>query len=59
MGGDERVINREIVYERDIHNSYMKIPAARDSGLDEKLIFRRTYQGILPVEKCYINGGGQ
>ena len=53
------MINREITYERDIHNSYMKIPAALESGLDEKLIFRREYQGIIPVEKCYINGGGQ
>ena len=59
MGGDERMINREITYERDIHNSYMKIPAVMESCLDEKLIFRREYQGILPVEKSYINGGGQ
>ena len=37
----------------------MKIPAVAESCLDEKLMFRRGYQGILPMEKCYVNGSGQ
>lgn len=53
------MINREITYERDVNKSYMKIPAVMESGLDEKLMFRRSYQGILPMEKCYVNGRGQ
>lgn len=53
------MINREITYERDVNKSYMKIPAVIDTSLDEKLIFRRAYQGILPMEKCYVNGSGQ
>ena len=53
------MINREITYERDVNKSYMKIPAAIETSLDEKLIFRRAYQGILPMEKCYVNGSGQ
>ena len=53
------MINREITYERDVHKSYMKIPAVLETCLDEKLIFRKEYQGILPMEKCYVNGSGQ
>ena len=53
------MINREITYERDVNKSYMKIPAVIETSLDEKLIFRRAYQGILPMEKCYVNGSGQ
>lgn len=53
------MINREITYERDVHKSYMKIPAVLETCLDEKLIFKKDYQGILPMEKCYVNGSGQ
>jgi len=53
------MINREITYERDVNKSYMKIPAVMEACLDEKLMFRKEYQGILPMEKCYINGCGQ
>lgn len=52
-------MNREITYERDINKSYMKIPAVAEATLDEKLMFQKKYQGILPVEKCYVNGCGQ
>ena len=53
------MINREITYERDVNKSYMKIPAAMEVGMDEKLMFRKAYQGIVPMEKCYVNGCGQ
>lgn len=53
------MINREITYERDVSKSYMKIPAVREVCMDEKLMFRKEYQGFLPMEKCYVNGCGQ
>lgn len=52
-------MNREITYERDINKSYMKIPAVAEATLDEKLMLQKRYQGILPIEKCYVNGSGQ
>ncbi len=54
-----KMINHEVTYERDISRSYMKIPAIAEKCLDEKLMFRKEYQGILPMEKCYVNGCGQ
>jgi len=51
--------NHKISYEREVNKSYMKIPAMLDAGLDEKLMFQKNYHGILPVEKCYVNGDGQ
>lgn len=53
------MINRQITYERDIHNSYMKIPPLQEYNYDEKLIFYRHIQGTIPVEKCYISEGMQ
>lgn len=53
------MINREIVYERNLTGSYMKIPAGIRAGLDERLMLRRKIQGALPVEKAYVDGNGQ
>jgi hypothetical protein len=53
------LINREIIYERNLTGSYMKIPVGMDAGLDEKLMLRRKLPGLLPVEKAYIDGSGQ
>ena len=53
------MITHEVTYERDLSRSYMKVPAVEEVCLDEKLMFHKTYQGILPMEKCYINGIGQ
>lgn len=49
----------EIVYERDIHKSYMKIPSQSKECYDEKLILVRGVEGFLSMEKCFINGEGQ
>ena len=35
------MINREIVYERNLTGSFMKIAAGIHAGLDEKLMLRR------------------
>lgn len=53
------MINREIVYERNVTGSFMKIPAGSEGGIDERLMLRRKLPGVLPVEKAYVDGGGQ
>lgn len=49
----------EVTYERNIHKSYMKVPSTEGLCLDEKLIFDRNLEGVIPCEKCQINGKGQ
>ena len=53
------MINRQITYERDIHNSYMKIPSVQEACYDERIMFRKSFEGIIPMEKCYVNGNAQ
>lgn len=53
-------MNREnISYERDIHSSYMKVPALEEDLLDVRIMLCRNIKGMIPVERCYINGKGQ
>uniref|UniRef100_UPI004055E14D DUF6382 domain-containing protein n=1 Tax=Agathobacter sp. TaxID=2021311 RepID=UPI004055E14D len=53
------MINREIVYERNVSRSYMKIPAVAEASFDEKMMLKKHLPGLLPVEKCFVNGVGQ
>ena len=53
------MINREIIYERNLTGSYMKIAAGIHAGLDEKLMLQRKLPGLLAVEKAYVDGDGQ
>lgn len=53
------MINREIVYERNLTGSFMKIAAGIHAGLDEKLMLRRKLPGLLAVEKAYMDEEGQ
>ncbi len=53
------MINREVSYERDVNKSYMKIPALLEDNFDETIIMKKQIAGLIPVEKCYVNGGGQ
>lgn len=53
------MINREITYERTVNRSYMKIPSVPEDSFDEKLMLKKHIFGLLPVEKCYVNGLGQ
>ena len=55
----EKMINREIVYERNLTGSFMKIAAGIHAGLDEKLMLRRKLPGLLAVEKAYMDGDRQ
>lgn len=49
----------KIAYERNLTGSYMVISAPEYTDMDEKLMLRRKLPGLLPVEKAYVNGGGQ
>ena len=53
------MINREIVYERNVTGSFMRIAAPAEGGVDERLLLRRKLPGVLAVEKAYVKGGGQ
>lgn len=49
----------KIAYERNLTGSYMVISAPGCEDMDEKLMLRKKLPGLLPVEKAYVNGGGQ
>ena len=53
------MINREITYKRDMGISYMIIPAMPEISFDEKCMLRKTVEGTLPMEKCYVSSVGQ
>lgn len=46
-------------YERNISGSYLKLPVLEENVFDERMLLRHKIGGLLPVEKCYVNGGGQ
>ena len=49
------IMEHEITYERDIHKSYMKIPAVSKESFDEKIIIGRKIEGTIACEKCFVN----
>ena len=53
------MINREVIYERNITGSYMKIPVSMEGEFDERMMLKKHLPGLLPVEKCFLNGTGQ
>ena len=53
------MINREITYERNMSNSYLKIPACREETFDEQILLKKEIKGCLKIEKSYLNGAGQ
>ncbi len=53
-------MNKELIaYERDINASYMKVPALMEDSLDIRIMLRQKLKGMIPVERCFINGQGQ
>lgn len=50
-------MTREILYERNVTGSYMKVPMALDGELDEKILLRKSLPGLLPMEKIFVNQG--
>ncbi len=52
-------MNEEVIYERNLMGSYMKLPADEKTDFDEKMLLRRKIQGLLAMEKCFLDRGGQ
>lgn len=46
----------EVVYERNLTGSYMKIKAEENAEFDEHMLLAKKIKGILEVEKCFLNG---
>ena len=49
----------EIIYERDITASYMKIPFPYEDNLDVHILLHNVCRGLVLVERCFVNGKGQ
>ena len=49
----------EIVYERKMTGSFMKLRCDGVKPLDEKILLKNNIPGFLPMEKCYVNNEGQ
>lgn len=49
----------EIVYERKMTGSFMKLRCDGVKQLDEKILLKNNIPGFLPMEKCYVNNEGQ
>lgn len=49
----------EIIYERDIYKSYMKLSADREQNLDERILLAKKLDGVLSVKKCFFQEKGQ
>ena len=53
------MMNREVSYQRNSAGSYMKIPVSRINELDERLILKKKLPGLIPVERCFMDGRGE
>ena len=53
------MMNREVSYQRNIAGSYMKIPVSRINEFDERLILKKKLPGLIPVERCFMDGRGE
>ena len=51
--------SNEIVYERKMTGSFMKLRCDEVRPLDEKILLKNNIPGFLPMEKCYVNNEGQ
>lgn len=49
----------EIVYERKMTGSFMKLRCDGVKPLDEKILLKNNIPGFLSMEKCYVNNEGQ
>lgn len=50
-------MTREVLYERNVTGSYMKVPMTSGESLDEKILLRKNLPGLLAVEKIFVNQG--
>ena len=51
--------SNEIVYERKMTGSFMKLRCDEVKPLDEKILLKNNIPGFLKMEKCYVNNEGQ
>ena len=51
--------SRSITFERDINKSYMKVSAISKENFDEKMMLKKQFSGLLPMEKGFVDGEGQ
>lgn len=49
-------MDREVIYDRNVTGSYMKISAQSQNGCDEKILLKGKMKGLLAIELCYYNG---
>ena len=49
----------EIVYERKMTGSFMKLRCDGVKPLDEKILWKNNIPEFWPREKCYVNNEGQ
>lgn len=49
----------EIIYERDITSSYLKIPFHYEDNLDVNIMLHHICTGLISMERCFVNGKGQ
>lgn len=52
-------MEHEIIYERDIYKSYMKLSSLVESNFDEKIILSAEIPGVLPIKKHFVEKEGQ
>lgn len=50
------MIDHEVVYERNLTGSFMKIAAAGNAKFDERMLLKKKLKGLLAVEQCFLNG---
>ena len=46
--------SNEIVYERKMTGSFMKLRCDEVKPLDEKILLKNNIPGFLKMEKCYV-----
>lgn len=49
----------KILFERNLSGSYMKIIVENEDAFEERMLQKQKLRGLLPLEKCYIDGEGQ
>lgn len=50
------MMDHEVIYERNLTRSYMKISATGSGKFDEKILLKRKLNGLLSIELCYYDG---
>lgn len=49
-------MDHEVVYDRNLAGSYMKISTEEEEGLDAKILLQGKKRGLLDMERSYLNG---